>query len=72
MNINFNTQHAAVTLCEMADPNTKRFLSHNNISEIDMALYHLKAMAENEYNMEYWRTLVTVLSAICEFDYLEC
>lgn len=71
MCIDFDTQSAAVRLCEMADPNTKKFLSLSNIREIDMALYHLKAMAENEYNSDYFITLVKVLSAICEYDYLE-
>lgn len=71
MYIEFDTQHVAVRLCELADPNNKKFLSLSNIKEIERALYHLKTIAENEYNSDYFRELIKVLDAICNFDYLE-
>lgn len=71
MYIDFDTQQVAVCLCELADPNKKKFLSLTNIKEIERALYHLKTIAENEYNQEYFRTLLKVLKSISTLDYLE-
>jgi hypothetical protein len=70
MYIEFDTQYIAIRLCELADPN-KKFLSLSNIKEIEKALYHLKTIAENEYNQEYFRTLLKVLKSISTIDYLE-
>lgn len=71
MYIEFDTQNIAIRLCELAEPNTKKFLSLSNIKEIERALYHLKTIAENEYNQDYFRTLLKVLKSISELDYLE-
>lgn len=34
------------------------------IAELENAMYQLKAMAENEYNQDYWRTLWNCLKRI--------
>ena len=64
MYINFNVEYVSDTLCKMAR-------LENNINDVEKALEHIKAIAQNEYNPEYFRTLVEVLSTICEYDYLE-
>lgn len=33
-------------------------------SDLENALYQLKALAQNEYNFEYWRTFWNVLQRI--------
>ena len=71
MHIEFNTQNIAVCLCELADPNTKKFLSLSNIREIERALYHIKTLAENEYNPPYFEKLLKILENICKYEYLE-
>ena len=71
MYIDINTEYIAVYLCQLADPNNKKFLKLSTIKEIERALYHLKTIAENEYNQEYFRTLLKVLKNISELDYLE-
>lgn len=40
--------------------------SQNMQSECEEALYQLKAIAENEYNSDYWRTLWNTLQRLCE------
>lgn len=64
MQVNFDVEHIATTLCKMA-------FKEENTSEIIKALNDLKAIAENPYNMEYFRTLTNVLTTICNYDYLE-
>ena len=71
MYIEFDTQSVAVRLCELADPNNKKFLTLTKIREIERALYYLKAIAQNEYNDDYFREFIKVLNAICSLDYLE-
>lgn len=64
MYIEFNTEYVAETLCKMA-------MTEELTKETEKALYHLKAIAENPYNEEYFRTLIKVLDSICNFDFLE-
>lgn len=64
MYIDFDTQFIAEKLCKMA-------MLENEIEETEKALYHLKAMAQNKYNNDYFRTLVKVLNEIGNVDYLE-
>lgn len=39
-------------------------------SDLQEALYQLKAIAENKYNCDYWRTLYKALSAIADIPEL--
>ena len=64
MYIEFNPEYVAETLCKMA-------MLENNIKETEKALYHIKAIAENPYNDEYFRTFIKVLDSICNIDFLE-
>lgn len=64
MHIDFDVENVSRTLCKMA-------MLENDTREIEKALEHLKAIAQNEYNQDYFRTLTKVLSTICEYDYLE-
>ncbi len=38
---------------------------------LDNALYDLRAMAENEYNADYWRVLWNVLSEVATTAYID-
>lgn len=71
MNIDINIENVAVCLCQLADPNNKKFLKFSTIKEIERVLYHLKTIAENPYNDDYFRTLLKVLENITKYDYLE-
>lgn len=39
-------------------------------SDLQEAVYQLKAIAENEYNADYWRVLYKALSAIADIPEL--
>lgn len=39
-------------------------------NDLQEAIYQLKAMAENKYNCDYWRTLYKALSAIADIPEL--
>ena len=64
MYIEFDTEYIADFLCKLA-------MREKDTKEIEEALYHLKAIAQNEYNEENFRTLLKVLKSISELDYLE-
>lgn len=64
MHIEFDVENVSETLCKMA-------MLENNIEDMQKALEYLKAIAQNEYNQDYFRTLLKVLTTICEYDYLE-
>lgn len=64
MYIEFDIQGTAEYLAALAQ-------TEEQIPEIEKALYHLKAIAENKYNDEYFRTFLRMLIKITEFDYLE-
>ena len=38
------------------------------ISEIENAIYDIKAMSENQYNSDYWRTFYKCLQSITGVD----
>lgn len=73
MNIEFDTQYTAERLVSLALPNenTQNDFILEKISQTERALYHLKTMAENEYNEECFRDFIKVLKNICIYDYLE-
>lgn len=64
MYIEFNTEYVARYLCKMAN-------MESATNEMEKALYDLKAMAQNKYNSDYWRTLVKVLDEITNYDFFE-
>ena len=57
----FDTEATAEALCKLA--NTTDNLT---LDETEKALYHLKSMAMNKYNKDYFRTLAAVLHLLTE------
>ena len=69
-NLNYATDEISEQLCRLAegyngDPDEQ------TVKETECALYHIRAMAENPYNNEYWRTLWKVLQNIAQYDWEE-
>ena len=51
-------------LCEDMDFMDYEDTKEQTINELTEALYQLKAMAQNEYNADYWRTLWNALQML--------
>lgn len=51
-------------LCEDMDYMDYEDTKEQTIRELSEAIYQLKAMAQNEYNANYWRILWNVLQII--------
>ena len=64
INYDLDIQYVADTLVKMSQLNI-------DVSQIENALYYLKAAAQNPYNKDYFTTILEVLTAICNLDYLE-
>ena len=64
MYIEFDIEYIAEFLGKLA-------MREKDTKEIEKALYHLKTIAENEYNQYYFRTFLKVLKSISSIDYLE-
>ena len=60
MNIEYYPEELAVTLCKIAYDKPDKDL----ITACTEALYELKAMAENPYNSDYFRTFYRLLERI--------
>ena len=41
-----------------------------SLSDLEDALYNLKAIADNKYNFDYWRSIYKALSVISEIPEL--
>ena len=70
MNINIYPEEIAETLnkiIERCDHN--KALSEKEHEELEYAIFQLKAMAENEYNNDCWRTLYNVLSGLTNYNW---
>lgn len=52
----------AYTLCNMVG----KYAEKNVENDLQEAIYQLKAIAENEHNFDFWRTLYETLSAIVD------
>lgn len=64
MYINIDTQEIAEKIyskCSDMDLQDYAEEKEKEIAEIENALYHIKCYAQNEYNQEYWRTLLNAL-----------
>lgn len=64
MYIEFDIEYIAEFLGKLS-------MREKDIKEIEKALYHLKTIAENEYNQDYFRIFLKVLKNISNIDYLE-
>lgn len=51
-------------LCEDMDYMDYEDTKEQTIAELSEAIYQLKAMAQNEYNADYWRILWNTLQII--------
>lgn len=70
MNINIYPEEIAETLnkiIERCDHN--KALSEKEHKELEDAIFQLKAMAENKYNNNWWRTLYNVLSILTNYNW---
>ena len=70
MNINIYPEEIAETLnkiIERCDHN--KALSEKEHEELECAIFQLKAMAENEYNNDCWRTLYNVLLGLTNYNW---
>lgn len=64
---NYSIEELAEKLIEYAsDMDTQDYEEENEKikSDIQEALYQIKAIAQNEYNKEYWRTFYNILQNI--------
>ncbi len=61
-NVQYYPQEIAETLCKLADGEA----DGKPVEECTEALYQLKAIAENPYNSDYYRTLYKVLERLTE------
>lgn len=48
-------------ICEMA-----KIKNNDDIRDIENALFHIEAIAENNFNCDYWRTFYNSLLIIAE------
>ncbi|MEG1620627.1 MAG: hypothetical protein RR322_01825 [Oscillospiraceae bacterium] len=55
---NISVEEINATLCKLAKDDSFSKM------DIENALYDLKAVAENEYNFDYWRTFYDILQKI--------
>ena len=51
----------ALILCDAVGTKNKQ-----DFEDIENALYHIKTIAENKYNFDYWRTFYNSLLTIAE------
>lgn len=51
--------------------NLSNVTSDDAADDVRNALYQIKAMAQNSYNCDYWRTLYNVLLIMAGIDYGE-
>ena len=63
-NYYYDSKEVATVLCELASKKDTE-----TIKDVEEALYQLKAISENEYNADYYRTFWNVLQKITEINY---
>ena len=67
-NYYYDSKEVATVLCELASKkDTEK--DTETIKDVEEALYQLKAISENEYNADYYRTFWDVLQKITEINY---
>ena len=64
-NLNYTTDEIAEKLCRLAEGYNRK-PDEQTINETEYALFQIKAMAENPYNSDYYRTLYRVLEEIAK------
>ena len=63
-NYYYDSKEIATVLCKLA---SKKDIE--TIKDVEEALYQLQAVAENEYNADYYRTFWNVLQKITNYNF---
>lgn len=69
-NLDYSIDTITEQLCRLAE-GYNREPDEQTINETEYAIYQLKAMAENPYNNDCWRTLWKVLQNITNYEWEE-
>ena len=63
----YDCKDMATVLCELSSGDDT--VNVETMKEVEEALYQLQAVAENEYNADYYRTFWNVLQKITNYNF---
>ena len=63
----YDCEDIATVLCELSSGDGT--VNMETMKEVEEALYQLQAVAENEYNADYYRTFWNVLQKITDYNF---
>ena len=63
----YDCEDMAIVLCELSSGDDT--VNVETMKEVEEALYQLQAVAENEYNADYYRTFWNVLQKITNYNF---
>lgn len=63
----YDCEDIATVLCELSSGDGT--VNMETMKEVEEALYQLQAVAENEYNADYYRTFWNVLQKITNYNF---
>ena len=63
----YDCEDIATVLCELSSGDGT--VNMETMKEVEEALYQLQAIAENEYNADYYRTFWNVLQKITDYNF---
>ena len=63
----YDCEDIATVLCELSSGDGT--VNMETLKEVEEALYQLQAVAENEYNADYYRTFWNVLQKITDYNF---
>ena len=63
----YDCEDIATVLCELSSEDGT--VNMETMKEVEEALYQLQAVAENEYNADYYRTFWNVLQKITDYNF---
>ena len=63
----YDCEDIATVLCELSSGDGT--VNMATMKEVEEALYQLQAVAENEYNADYYRTFWNVLQKITDYNF---
>ena len=63
----YDCEDIATVLCELSSGDGT--VNMETMKEVEEALYQLQAVAENEYNADYYRTFWNILQKITDYNF---
>ncbi len=61
----YDCEEIAAVLCRLSSANA--IVDVETMNDVEEAIYHLKTIASNEYNSDYYRTFWNVLQEITDY-----